>query len=90
MCKVLPTADMVNAMKLLALITSSFFQKINLFIYLFMAVLGLRCCAQAFLVAGSGSYSLLRCMGFSSQWLLLLRSVGSRRAGFSSCGTRAQ
>ena len=33
--------------------------------------------------------SLLRYAGFSLQWLLLLRSTGSRRAGFSSCGTRA-
>ena len=32
----------------------------------------------------------LRCTGFSLQWLLLLRSVGSRCAGFSSCGTQAQ
>ena len=69
-----------------------FFLKINLFIYLFIyfwlswvfvAAHGLS------LVAVSGSYSLLRCMGFSLQWLLLLRSVGSMRVGFSSCGTRA-
>ena len=37
----------------------------------------------------SGGYSLLQCVGFSLQWLLLLRSTGSRFAGFSSCGTRA-
>ena len=42
------------------------------------------------LVAASGGYSLLQCMGFSFQWLLLLRSTGSRRVDFSSCGTRAQ
>ena len=42
------------------------------------------------LVAASGGYSLLRCVGFSLRWLLLLRSTGSRRMGFSSCGTRAQ
>ena len=42
------------------------------------------------LVAVSGGYSSLRCMGFSLRWLLLLRNTGSRRAGFSSCGTRAQ
>ena len=72
-------------------------------IYLFLAVLGLRCCMQAFftfyfllfffrlsLVATSGGYSSLWCVGFSLQWLLLLRSVGSRRTGFSSCGTWAQ
>ena len=42
------------------------------------------------LVAVSRGYSLLRCAGFSLWWLLLLRSTGSRRPGFSSCGTRAQ
>ena len=41
------------------------------------------------LVAASWGYSSLRCSGFSLQWLLLLQSMGSRRAGFSSCGTRA-
>ena len=37
----------------------------------------------------SGGYSLLQCMGFSLRWLLLLRSMGSRCAGFSSCGSWA-
>ena len=32
----------------------------------------------------------LRCTGFSLRWPLLLRSTGSRHAGFSSCDTRAQ
>ena len=41
------------------------------------------------LVAASGGYSSLQCAGFSLRWLLLLRSTGSRRAGFSSCGSRA-
>ena len=41
------------------------------------------------LVAGSGGYSSLRCAGFSLRWLLLLQSTGSRRTGFSSCGSRA-
>ena len=36
------------------------------------------------LVAASRGHSLLRCVGFS------LQSMGSRCAGFSSCGTRAQ
>ena len=51
---------------------------INLFIYLFLflAALGLRCCARAFSSCGE-------------QGLLLLRSTGSRHAGFSSCGTWA-
>ena len=33
------------------------------------------------LVAASGGYSSLRCTGCSLQWLLLLRSTGSRCAG---------
>ena len=37
----------------------------------------------------SRGYTWLRCAGFSLRWLLLLRSMGSRRAGFSSCGTQA-
>ena len=41
------------------------------------------------LVVASGVCSSLRCAGFSLQWLLLLRSRGSRHAGFSSCGMRA-
>ena len=43
-----------------------------------------------FLVAASGGYSSLRCAGFLLLWLLLLQSMGSRHAGFSSCNTRAQ
>ena len=38
------------------------------------------------LVAESRGSSSLRCTGFSLQWLLLSQSMGSRRAGFSSCG----
>ena len=60
-----------------------------LFIYfwlhwVFAAVFGLS------LVVVSGGYSSLRCVGFSLWWLLLLRSTGSRRVVFSSCGMRAQ
>ena len=51
--------------------------------WVFIAVRGLS------LVAGSGGYSSLLCTGFSLQWLLLLRSIGSRRTGFSSCSTWA-
>ena len=42
------------------------------------------------LVVASGVYSSLWCAGFSLRWLLLLRSMGSRCAGFSSCGMQAQ
>ena len=41
------------------------------------------------LVAASGGYSSLGSTGFSLRWLLLLRSMGSRRVGFSICGTWA-
>ena len=72
--------------------TLFFFFKINLFIlfiyfwlhWVFIAARGLS------RVAASGGYSLLWCAGFSLWWLLLLWSMGSRHAGFSSCGTWAQ
>ena len=53
-----------------------------LFIYLFLAVLGLRFCARAFSSCGKwGGHSSLRCTGLSVSRPLLLRSTGSRRAG---------
>ena len=67
-----------------------FLKKFIYFIYLFLAALGLRCCVWAFSSCGERSYSSLWCTGFSVWWLLLLRSTGSRRVGFTSCGTRAQ
>ena len=65
-----------------------FFLNFYLFIYfwlrwVFVAVRGLS------LVVVSGGYFSLRCTGFSLRWLLLLQSMGSRRAGFSSCGSLA-
>ena len=50
--------------------------------WVFVAVCGLS------LVAVSGGHSSLGCAGFSLRWLLLLWSMGSGHAGFSSCGTR--
>ena len=47
-------------------------------------------CAGSSLVAASGGYSSLWCAGFSLRWLPLLQSMGSRRTGFSSCGTQVQ
>ena len=41
------------------------------------------------LVAVRGGYSSFRCTGFSLWRLLLLRSMGSRHVGFSSCGSQA-
>ena len=62
--------------------------KFILFIYfwlrwVFVAARGLS------LVVASGGYSSLQREGFSLWWLLLSWSSGSRRVGFSSCGTRA-
>ena len=51
-----------------------------------MAALGLVDACGLSLVVLSGGYSSLRCVGFSSRWLLLLWSMGSRCTGFSSCG----
>ena len=58
-----------------------------IFICLFWAMLGFHCYAQIFSVC-CGEQG--QCTGFSSQWLLLLESTGSRVHGLSSCGTRAQ
>ena len=51
------------------------------FIYLFLAVLGLRLCDGLSLVVASGVHSSSRCTGLSLSRALLLRSTGSRRAG---------
>ena len=53
--------------------------------YLFLAVLGLRCFS---LVVVSGATLWLWCMVFSLWWLLLLWNMGSRVQGLSSCGSR--
>ena len=60
-----------------------------LFIYLFLAMLGLHCFVRLFLVVMSRDYSLFWCVGFSLWWLLLLQSTGSRHTGFSSCVSQA-
>ena len=52
--------------------------------WVFVAAYGLS------LVVVSKGYSLLRCTGFSLWWLFFLQNTGSRCAGFSSCGVRAQ
>ena len=51
--------------------------------------MGLRCCTRAFSSCGKRGLLFVAVRGFSLQWLLLLRSRGSRRAGFSTCGSRA-
>ena len=55
---------------------------LNLFIYLFLAVLGLHCCMQAFSSCGEQRLLFLQCMGFSLLWLLLLQSMRSGMHGF--------
>ena len=74
-------------MSVLMPVPPSLFSSIYLFIsfwlhWVFVAVHGL-----SLFVASWGSSSLW-CAGFSLQWHLLLWSTGSRREGFSSCGTR--
>ena len=72
-----------NRMSIQFLYGSAFF-KSNL-IYLFMAVLGLRCCMDATLVGVR--------LGFSLLWLLLLWSTGSRVLGLPKLqltGSKAQ
>ena len=60
-----------------------------LFIYFWLCWVFVAVCKLSLVVESRG-YSLLRCAGFSLRWLLLLRSTGSRRTGFSSCGTLVQ
>ena len=83
----------------------TFIFKIHLFIYLFLAVLGLPCYTGFSLIAANGP--ILCGVSLSSWWLHLLQSTGSRAHGLqqaaarglssygswalecSSCGTRA-
>ena len=61
---------------------------INLFIYFWLHLVFIAARGLSVDVESRG-YSSLRCVGFSLQWLLLLRSTGSRCVGFSSCGSWA-
>ena len=63
---------------------------INLFIYLFLAALGLRCCMRAFSSCVKRGLLFIAVCGLLIAVASLLRSTGSRCAGFSSCGTWAQ
>ena len=65
------------------------FYVLKILFILFLAALGLCCCTRAFSSCSERGYFSLQCAGVSLQWLLLLWSMGSRRAGFSSCGSRA-
>ena len=70
--------------------TDQFFFSLNFNLFIIFGRVGSWLLRAGFsLVVARGGYSLLRCMGFSLWWLLLLRSTGSRHGGFSSCGSRA-
>ena len=73
----------------LAYYTCIFFNLFVLFIYYFWLCWVSVAARELSLVAVSGGYSSLQGAGFSLRWLLLLRSTGSRCAGFSSCGAWA-
>ena len=75
--------------KLIELYIYYFLNKFIYFVYYFWLRWAFVAAHGLSLVAESGGYSSLRFAGFSPQWLLLLRSMGSRCVGFSSCGTRA-
>ena len=67
-----------------------FFKKIDLILFIYFWLRWVFVAARGLsLVVASRRYSLLWCAGFSLRWFLLLRSTGSRRAGFRSCGTWA-
>ena len=67
----------------------SFFKKI-IYLFIYLAALSFQWCAGFLLAAESRGCRELQRAGFSLLWHLLLQSVGSRSAGFSSCGTWAQ
>ena len=60
----------------LKLFTNVIFKK-DLVIYFWLCWVFVATCRLS-LVAARGGYSLGRCTGFSSQWLLVLQSLGSR------------
>ena len=66
-----------------------FFKNLFIYFYFWLHWVFIAACRLS-LVAASRAYSLMRCVGFSLPWLLLLRSMGSSCMGFSSCGTWAQ
>ena len=52
-----------------------------LFIYLFLAALGLRCCVWAFSSCGERGLLFVVVHGLLLQWLLLMQSTSSRHVG---------
>ena len=70
-------------------VMSSFFFLIY-FIYLFLAALGLCCCAQAFSSCGKRGLLFVAVHRLLIVVASLLRSMGSRHVDFTGCGTWAQ
>ena len=68
----------------------SVFKKRFIYWFDFLAVLDLGGSWGLSLVAVSRGYSLLWCMGFLLRWLLLLQSMASMHADFSSCSVWTQ
>ena len=64
------------------------FLKIHLFIYLFLAVLGLRCCARAFSGCSEQGLLFVTLRGLLTAVASLVTEHGLK--GFSSCSTQAQ
>ena len=62
-----------------------FFNMCNFINYLFLVVLGLGCCMQAFSSCGEWELLLVAACGVSLQWLLFSQSTDPRHTGFSSC-----
>ena len=55
--------------------------------YLFLALLGLRCCTDFRLVAASRDYPSVWCSAFSLWWLLWFQSSNSRAGELNSCSS---
>ena len=54
-----------------------------------MIVLGLHCCARAFSSLYEQGLLFVVVHGLLLQWFPLVKSTGSRRMGFSTCGAQA-
>ena len=68
-----------------------FLNKFILFyLFLFLAALGLCCCMQAFSSCGKQGLLFVAVRRLLIVVVSLVGSMGSRHAGFSSCGTQAQ
>ena len=65
-----------------------FLSQIFIYLFKFLAALGLGCCTDFSLLVASGAVLSLQCAGFSLPWLLLLQSMGSGACGLSCPAAR--